>query len=229
MRRGISGSKEGSSLLILSVDTSGNTASCAVVGDGVLLGSRMLYTARAHSQILLPMAKSLLCETGHTVQEVDLFAAANGPGSYTGLRIGVALMQALAFAGEKQCAGISTLEGLAWNLSARSGVLCACLHARLDLCYCAFFESDGQTVRRLTDDQVLHAEEIASMLNAYDAPVMVAGNGYEKITALCPQAIPAPLHLQNQSACGIALAAMHAEPVAPEQLGVSYLQAVKIG
>jgi len=218
-----------SCLLILSVDSSGNTASVAVVQDGTLLGYRMLYTARAHSQILLPMAKSLLSETGHTVQEVDLFAAANGPGSYTGLRIGVALMQALAFAGGKQCAGISTLEGLAWNLSARRGIICACLHARLDLCYCAFFESDGLTVTRLTDDAVLHAEEIAAQVNAYGTQIMCAGNGFEKIAPLCEHLVCAPLHLQNQSACGIALAAMHCEPVTPEQLSVSYLQAVKIG
>ena len=168
MRRGIFALREGSSLLILSVDTSGNTASAAVVQDETLLGYRMLYTARAHSQILLPTVKSLLTDTGHTVQDVDLFAAANGPGSYTGLRIGIAAMQALAFAGEKQCAAISTLEGLAWNLSARSGVICACLHARLDLCYCALFESDGQTVTRLTEDAVLPAAEIAAQLHAYD-------------------------------------------------------------
>ena len=105
------------------------------------------------------MAKQLLAETGHTVQDVDVFAAANGPGSYTGLRIGIAAMQALGFAGGKQCAGISSLEGLAWNLCGRSGILCACLAARKDLCYCAFFEGDGSTVRRLTEDKILPAHE----------------------------------------------------------------------
>ena len=75
-------------MLILAVDTSGNTASCALIQDTLLLGQRMIYTARAHSQILLPEVKGMLADTGHTVQEVDVFAAANGPGSYTGLRIG---------------------------------------------------------------------------------------------------------------------------------------------
>lgn len=216
--------------MILAVDTSGRTASCAVAEDGVLLGYRMLYTQRAHSQILLPMAKQLLAETGHTVQDVDVFAAANGPGSYTGLRIGIAAMQALGFAGGKQCAGISSLEGLAWNLCGRSGVLCACLAARKNLCYCAFFESDGIAVRRLTEDLVLPAEEIAGQIAAYQTQVMVIGDGIAILREYVPaDYLEAPVHLRHQSACGIAMAAMRQEPVQPENLTVSYLQAVKIG
>lgn len=216
--------------MILAVDTSGRTASCAVAADGVLLGYRMLYTQRAHSQILLPMAKELLAETGHTVQDVDVFAAANGPGSYTGLRIGIAAMQALGFAGGKKCAGISSLEGLAWNLCGRSGILCACIAARKNLCYCAFFESDGATVRRLTEDAVLPAEEIAAQIAAYQTPVMVIGDGIAILREYAPaEYFTAPMHLCNQSACGIAMAAMHSEAVSPDELTVSYLQAVKIG
>lgn len=216
--------------MILAVDTSGRTASCAVTENGVLLGYRMLYTQRAHSQILLPMVKDLLAETGHTVQDVDLFAAANGPGSYTGLRIGIAAMQALGFAGGKQCAGISSLEGLAWNLCGRSGILCACLAARKDLCYCAFFEGDGENIRRLTEDKVLPAEEIAAQIAAYKVPVMVIGDGLAILKQHAPaDYLAAPMHLCNQSACGIAMAAMHTEPVSPDKLTVSYLQAVKIG
>ena len=216
--------------MILAVDTSGRTASCAVAADGVLLGYRMLYTQRAHSQILLPMAKQLLAETGHSVQDVDVFAAANGPGSYTGLRIGIAAMQALGFAGGKQCAGISSLEGLAWNLCGRSGILCACLAARKDLCYCAFFESDGVKLRRLTEDKILPAEEIAAQIAGYGEQIMVIGDGLAVLRECAPaDYLAAPMHLCNQSACGIAMAAMHSEPVSPDALTVSYLQAVKIG
>lgn len=216
--------------MILAVDTSGRTASCAVAADGVLLGYRMLYTQRAHSQILLPMAKQLLAETGHSVQDVDVFAAANGPGSYTGLRIGIAAMQALGFAGGKQCAGISSLEGLGWNLCGRSGILCACLAARKDLCYCAFFESDGVKIRRLTEDRILPAEEIAAQIAGYGEQIMVIGDGLAVLRQCAPaDYLAAPMHLCNQSACGIAMAAMHSEPVSPDALTVSYLQAVKIG
>ena len=216
-------------MLILSVDTSGQTASCAVAEDGLLLGYRMLYTARAHSQILLPMAKQLLHETGRAVQDVDVFAAANGPGSYTGLRIGIAAIQALGFAGGKQCAGISTLEGLAWNLCGRTGILCACLAARQDLCYCAFFESDGVQITRLTADKVMHAEDIAAQIDLYNEPVMVIGDGAALLRDICGELLTAPMHLCYQSACGIALAAMHTQPQPPEALTLSYLQAVKIG
>ena len=222
-------SKERICLLILAVDTSGKTASAAAVADGLLLGSRMVYTARAHSQILLPMAKEMLAETGHTVQEVDVFAAADGPGSYTGLRIGVAAVQALAFAGGKRCVGVSALEGIAWNLSAFRGVICAALSARQNLCYCAFFRSDAQGVTRLTNDAVIPAETIAAQAAQYGETVMLAGDGTPLLLPLIANAVPAPLHLMYQSACGIAAAAMHKEPVAPEQLCVRYLQKVKIG
>lgn len=229
MRRGRLRWKEMSCLLILAVDTSGKTCSCAVMQDGTLLGTRMLYTQRAHSQILLPTAKALLTDTGHTVQEIDLFAAANGPGSYTGLRIGVAAMQSLAFAGGKLCAGISSLEGLAWNLVGRSGILCACLAARQKLCYCAFFESDGTGITRLTHDQVMEAGDIAAQIELYGEPVMIVGDGITVLRDITEDFLAAPPHLCHQSACGIALAAMHTEPVPPEALTVSYLQAVKIG
>lgn len=216
--------------MILAVDTSGRTASAAALSeDGILLGSRMIYTERSHSQILLPMVKALLHDIGRTVQDVDVFAAADGPGSYTGLRIGISAVQALCFAGGKSCVGVSTLEGLAWNLCARGGILCACMAARQTLCYCAFFESDGVTVRRLTEDAVLPAEEIAVQIAAYDAPVMLAGDGLSLVQTLAPDVLGAPLHLRYQSACGIAMAAAQKTPVPPEELTVRYLQAVKIG
>lgn len=214
--------------MILAVDTSGKTASAAVEQDGVLLGYRMLYTARSHSQILLPMVKELLAETGHTVQDVDTFAVAVGPGSYTGLRIGIAAMQAMAFAGQKDCVGISTLEGLAWNLCGTKGVVCAALVARQNLCYCAFFEGDGKQIRRISEDKVMPAEEIASQMKAYES-VMVVGDGIRLLEPLAENIMAAPMHLCNQSACGICMAAREKTPCTPEELAVSYLQEVKIG
>jgi len=215
--------------MILAVDTSGRTASAAAYADGVLLGSRMIYTERSHSQILLPMVKSLLQDIGKTVQDVDVFAAADGPGSYTGLRIGISAVQALCFAGGKPCVGVSTLEGLAWNNCGRTGILCACMAARQDLCYCAFFESDGKTVTRLTEDSILHAAEIAEQIGAYPASVMIAGDGIALMRKENAAFLGAPPHLCLQSAGGIALAAANKTPVSPEELTVRYLQAVKIG
>lgn len=216
-------------MLTLAVDTSGKTASAALAEDNTLLGLRMVYTARAHSQILLPMVKALLAETNRTIEQIDLFAAANGPGSYTGLRIGVAAMQAMAFAQGKQCAGISTLEGLAWNLCAARGIICAAMSARQNLLYAAFFESDGVTVRRMTEDRVIAAEDCAAQLGTYTQPVTIVGDGISLLGELTPQATPAPMHLALQSAAGICMASMQAAPVSPAELTVRYLQEVKIG
>lgn len=213
--------------MILSVDTSGKTASAALAHDGILLGSRMIYTARAHSQILLPMVKELLTDCGKTVDDIDVFAVAVGPGSYTGLRIGIAAMQSMAFAQKKACVGISTLEGLAYNLCGTRGVLCACLTARQQLCYCAFFESDGVHITRLTEDKVLPAIEISAQLATYSDKVTVIGDGISLLNG--ENIVPAPMHLCNQSACGICMAAMTKEPISPADLTVHYLQEVKIG
>ena len=215
--------------MILAVDTSGKTASAAVADNGILLGQRMIYTARAHSQILLPMVKELLADIGHTVQDIDTFAVAVGPGSYTGLRIGIAAVQAMAFAGQKGCVGVSTLEGLAWNLCGTKGILCACLTARQNLCYCAFFECDGETVTRLTEDAVLPAADIAAQIAGYAAPVTVVGDGIALLRQSDASIHGAPMHLSNQSACGVCMAAMQKMPCAPAELTVHYLQEVKIG
>ena len=216
-------------MLTLAVDTSGKTASVALAEDSTLLGLRMVYTARAHSQILLPMVKSLLADTNRNVAGIDVFAAAHGPGSYTGLRIGVAAMQAMAFAQNKQCAGISTLEGLAWNLCGTRGILCAAMAARQNLLYAAFFESDGSLVRRLTDDQIIADVECAAQIAAYAAPVTIVGDGISLLGKLVPDVTPAPMHLALQSAAGICMASMHHVPVSPAKLTVHYLQEVKIG
>ena len=110
-----------------------------------------------------------------------------------------------------------------------TGILCACLAARKNLCYCAFFESDGKTVTRLTEDSILEAGDIAAQIEHYSEPVMVIGDGAAVLRESCESFTEAPMHLRDQSACGIAMAAMHTDPVLPEALTVSYLQAVKIG
>ena len=213
--------------MILSVDTSGKTASVALADHGILLGYRMIYTARAHSQILLPMVKDLLSDCGKNVDDIDVYAVAVGPGSYTGLRIGIAAMQSMAFAQNKNCIGVSTLEGLACNLIGTRGILCACMVARQQLCYCAFFESDGSQIKRLTDDKVLPAEKISAQIAAYGEKVTVIGDGIALLNG--ENIVPAPMHLCNQSACGICIAAMTKVPASPAELVVNYLQEVKIG
>ena len=117
---------------ILGIDTSGKVAAAALYDSeaGCLLAQQSVYTKRTHSQVILPLAERLLADTGLQWQDVDGFAVAKGPGSYTGLRIGIAAVKAMAYALQIPCVGISTLEGLAWQNLSWQGVICSVMVMR---------------------------------------------------------------------------------------------------
>lgn len=211
-------------MLILGFDTSGSTASAALLRDDLLLAQTSLYTKRTHSQIMLPLCREMLKNAEVSVEEIDLFAAANGPGSYTGLRIGLAAVKGMAFALGKPCVGVSTLSGLAWLMAGTQGKLCSVIHARQSLYYCAVFESDGTAVSRVTEDAILEETALAELLESYHAPVLLNGDGAERIAALSEQFTAAPPHLRLQSAVGIALAARELPHQDAVTLAASYLQ-----
>ena len=125
---------------ILGIDTSGKVASAAVLDteQDLLLGERSLYTTRGHTQVILPMVTELLTECGMTLQDVDCYAVSVGPGSYTGLRIGIAAVQGLALPDNKPCIGVSTLEAMASRCFESENIL-AVMHARADLFYVGWF------------------------------------------------------------------------------------------
>lgn len=127
-------------LRILGLDTSGKTASVAVLDteSGILLGEHTIYTSRTHSQVILPLCKELLEECRMTPQDVDCYAVAVGPGSYTGLRIGIAAVQGMAMVQGTPCVGVSTLEAMASRIYGAPQIL-SLMHARADLFYCAWF------------------------------------------------------------------------------------------
>ena len=205
-------------MLILAIDTSGHTASAALLEDSTL---------RTHSQVMLPLCRQLLDNAGVTLEEIDLFAVADGPGSYTGLRIGISAVKGMAFALGKPCAGISTLEGMAYNLLGTRGTLCCAIHARQQLHYCGIFSSDGREITRLTEDAILPQEHLLEQLRTLPQPVTVCGDGAAMLLEAEPGLIQAPPHLLLQSAAGIALAARHAQPVDADALCARYLQATQ--
>lgn len=129
---------------ILGIDTSGKVAAAALYDSEsrCLLAQQTVYTKRTHSQVILPLAERLLADTGLNWQDVDGFAAAKGPGSYTGLRIGIAAVKAMSYALQIPCVGISTLEGLAWQNLSWQGVICAVMTARQSLVYAGLYQSD---------------------------------------------------------------------------------------
>lgn len=239
-------------LRILGLDTSGKTASVAVLDteQGILLGEHTVYTSRTHSQVILPMCKALLEECRLTVQDIDCMAVAVGPGSYTGLRIGIAAVQGMAMADNTPCIGISTLEAMASRIFGAKHIL-AVMHARADLFYCAWFSYqiymyyDPKYLDRAIPDELQTAEQIAETIDkladGLNEAIIVVGDGTEELIRQYEamghegQTIlrPAPPSLRLQSAAGVCYqAAAYAEahktlPTASD-LTASYLQAVQI-
>ena len=217
-----------SALRILGIDTSGKVAAAALYESEsrCLLAQQTVYTKRTHSQVILPLAERLLADTGLNWQDVDGFAAAKGPGSYTGLRIGIAAVKAMSYALQIPCVGISTLEGLAWQNLSWQGVICAVMTARQSLVYAGLYQSDGTQITAMQPDGMQPAAELAQQLASLEQPVLLAGDAVELFRAEQGLTIASPMtRLQNGT--GICLAAAQAQWQAPAELMPEYLQLVK--
>ena len=193
---------------ILALESSAVSASVALCQDETLIAQSFQNTGLTHSQTLLPMAQSLLDACGLTPRDLDLVAVAAGPGSFTGLRIGVAAAKGLAWAAELPCAGCSTLAGMAWSLAGFSGQVCAAMYARRQQIYNARFQVDGTCPRRLTPDRAISLEQLVEELREDPQPQLVVGDGaqlcYDALTAAGIPAVLAPPNLRLQSAWGVA-------------------------
>ncbi len=167
-------------MIILSFDSTAKIASVAVCDDGHLLGIYNIDNGLTQSELLLPMAESLLKSLKLTFADVELFATSVGPGSFTGVRIGVALVKGLAFGKNIPCVAVSTLEALAENISSLEGILLPCMDARRGQVYSATFLSEGGTVTRLTEDRAISLSELSLELLQYkDRNIYISGDGYE--------------------------------------------------
>lgn len=179
---------------ILAFDSTAITASVAVAEDEKLIAEITLNNGNTHSQTLLPMAESLFTMLGITADDIDLFAVSEGPGSFTGVRIGAATVKGLAFGRDAQCIGVSTLEALAFNLRGYKGVICPVMNARRSQVYTAIFESDGESITRLTEDMAIAAEELDERLASLGKEVRLCGDGIEvaleNFTKTAPKRVP---------------------------------------
>lgn len=211
---------------ILALESSATAASVALCQGEELIAQSFLHTGLTHSQTLLPMAQRLLADCGLTVRDLDLIAVAAGPGSFTGLRIGVAAAKGLAWAAQLPCAGCSTLEAMAWSLAGFSGQVCAAMDARRHQVYNARFQVDGTAPRRLTPDRAIALEDLIEELKGCDTPQLVVGDGaqlcYDALTAAGIPARLAPPNLRQQTAWGVARQALElartGQTVSPEVL-----------
>ena len=215
-------------MLILAFESSARPASVALLQDGHLLSQYSQCSQLTHSRTLLPMAEDMLKNAELSLNDVDLFAVAHGPGSFTGVRIGVSTVKGLSWALDKPCVGVSTLEGMAWNGLAAGGVICPVMDARRSQVYNALFEiRDGRPVR-LTEDRPISLEDLSGEVRALDKPVFLVGDGAELTAkAFSAAALPfvlAPENLRWQSAWGVAMAALDKTPGSADALLPVYLR-----
>lgn len=215
-------------MLILAFESSAKPASAALVKDGQLLSQYMQCSALTHSRTLLPMAEDMLKNAELRLSDVGLIAVAHGPGSFTGIRIGVATVKGLAWAAEKPCVGVSTLEAMAWHGLAVGGYICPVMDARRSQVYNALFKIENGRPVRMTEDRPIALEELAKEVTALGAPVFLIGDGaalcFEYFTAHGVPCVMAPDNLRWQDAWGVAMAAADKTPGNADELLPVYLR-----
>lgn len=217
-------------MLILGIESSAKSASAALRRDGALLAQYFQLSGLTHSRTLLPMAEDLLKHAGLGIRDVDAVAVAHGPGSFTGVRIGVATAKGLCWGADKPAIGVSTLEAMAWNAerAPAESVVCCAMDARRDQVYNALFVFEDGAPRRLTPDRAIGLKELDAELKALGKPVYVLGDG----AALChaflrsagTDAALAPESARYQNAWGVCRAAEGKEAQSAAALLPVYLR-----
>jgi len=187
-------------LNIVAIDTSGPLASCAVYKNGAIVHSILMNQGLTHSETIMPALDNCMSAANLSCADVDCFACVSGPGSFTGVRIGVCAAKGLAHAHNKLCARIDSLECLAMNFCGFEGIACTILDARRSQVYCAAFDmKNGMPVRIMEDD----AMEIGAFLEKLpkDRRLVFMGDGLrvheKRIREILPEAVIAPAHLRE--------------------------------
>ena len=197
---------------ILALESSAAACSVALCEEERLIAQFFQNNGLTHSRTLMPMTEQLLEGCGTALEEVDLIAVAAGPGSFTGLRIGVAAAKGLAWPGDKPCAGVSTLEAMAWTAAHMGLEICAVMDARRNQVYNARFQGTGEGLVRLAPDRAIGLDALAEELKREGKPQILVGDGAVLCyTTLKEQGLDvrlAPPHLHFQSAWGVARAAL---------------------
>jgi len=198
-------------LLILAFETTAKAGSVALLEDGKLLAESYQNTGLTHSQTLMVMAEDMLKAAGKTMADVTAVAVAEGPGSFTGVRIGVAAAKGLAWGAELPCYGVSTLESMAMTLGIYEGYVCACMDARRNQVYNALFYVNSGAVERVSEDRAIALVDLKTELEHLDGPIFLVGDGstltYNTLKDAVPELILPPEHRMHQRSSGVALAA----------------------
>ena len=219
-------------MLILAFETSAKAASVALTENGKLLGEGYQNTGLTHSQTLMVMAEDVLKQCGKTAADVEAVAVAAGPGSFTGVRIGVAAAKGFAWGSEIPCFGVSTLEAMAESLGVYDGMVCACMDARRNQVYNAVFSAQGGELTRVTEDRAIALSDLKEELKKAEKPVFLVGDGanlcYNTLRQEVPGMVLPPEHRIHQRAAGVAILAqrMNDAGIAPSggELEPNYLR-----
>lgn len=222
-------------MLILSIECTAGPVSCALIEDGKLKAELYLDVKTTHSQTLLPMCEQALNLCSKSVSDLDYIAVTEGPGSFTGVRIGVSAVKGLAEPLNIPCMPVSVLEAMAYNMLGQEVYVCAVMDARCNQVYNALFKVNGEEVERLCDDRALMIDELKAELFELSVkdkrPIVVVGDGaelfYGKANDIEVLKL-APMHLIRQKASGVGMVALkHIEEgktVTAEQLLPKYLR-----
>ncbi len=193
---------------ILALDSTALISSCAVCEDDKLLSLFSINNGNTHSETLLPMIEASLKILGLTADDIDIFAASEGPGSFTGVRIGAATIKGLAFGKNKPCIGVSTIEALAYNLKGLRGIACPVMNARRNQVYNALFSISEDKIERLCPDRAISVEELIEELKSKYEKVYLCGDGTFLFDNSDFSFEPTPAPLIEQSAFSVACVAL---------------------
>ena len=220
-------------MYILALDSTAVTASAALWCDGALVAQYILNSGNTHSTTLLPMIRHMLETSGVSVDKIDCMACSVGPGSFTGIRIGIATVKGLAFGTDKPCIGVSSLEAMAYGMKSVNGIVCPVINARRTQYYSALFRIQDGAVTRLTEDEVILGADLDGILAEYDESIYLTGDGYESARGFItyPRLMYTPESCRWPTAFAVAEAAayklIHASPetvFTPDDLVPVYLR-----
>lgn len=195
---------------LLAFETSAKAVSVALAEDGRLVGEYYQNSGQTHSRTLMKLAEDLLDNCDCKVEEIDAVAYANGPGSFTGVRIGVAAAKGFCWGLDIPCLPVSTLEGMAWSHLDANGIVCCCMDARRVQVYNALFRVSGGTVTRLREDRAISLSELSDDLQGLGEPILLVGDGalltWNTLHDRAPGLVLSAEALRQQRASGVALA-----------------------
>lgn len=220
--------------LVLAIDTTAKPVSCALADAERVIADFFAHTGMTHSQTLMPMVENLLRVADKSIHDLDAIAVNVGPGSFTGVRIGVSAVKGLAFTGEIPCIAVSTLESMAENVAVLPNHLICCLmDARCQQVYTALFEKDATgNLQRITADEALTIAQVEQRLREMGRPVVLVGDGSEMCYKVWKDSVPnvylAPASTRYQNAASTAIIGARrfvaGDVISADELEVLYLR-----